>query len=518
MPTDEIPRDKRAATLDRGFEERIDFVALALIAVLAAISVRYACSTIFNPDEAEKILMGLGPSWSAALEGSRKVSHPPLAVLLVHAQAWLGTAEGWLRLPSLIAMPVAGWFFFRWLRALAGTSAAVAGLTFFVCSPIALWAGTEVREYGMLLAFTALALWSVERMLERGNFAWLAVHAVALAGGFLDHYSTAWIALALGLYVIAEMWRRSAPLSLWLAWGGAQLMLMGIAAWTFFVHGTAFTAQVAVGETPFFWVAHGFRESETVWSFVTTRFVEVFARFAGGPIAGWVATGLFAIGVGKVLLGDSSGRPRRSVVLLWLVPLVLGVVLGLLRLYPFAGMRQSTYLLPGIAAAIGVGVATLARERLVAIVALAAVLTPLAVWTARPANNPEVMGPRHLAATFSALDELWTPERRLFTETGGDWQLRFYWRGRQELTRVRRLTPQSWGLAPQKVMSYARTSAAAVGLQGEPEVCLLASGQKRPTAPLDAYVPPDQLLAYRESGVFQLVCVKLAAGWRRLLP
>lgn len=502
-------------TLDHRTEKYAACLALALVAMAATLAVHYAGATIFNPDEAEKVVRALAPDALSALRNSRSVSHPPLVVMLAHAQSYGGVSELWLRLPSLLAMPLAAGFLYAWLRRLAGVSAAIAGLAFFVASPAALSAATEVREYGLLLACTTAALLSAERVVNGGGLRWLLLHGLALAGGFLDHYSTAWVAIVVETYLLLELRRRAAPRRLWLAWIAVQLSLIALAAWTFFVHGTVFTAKVGIGTTDLFWVARGFPQGESWWAFTTTRLPQVFEFFAGGWIAGWMALALYSVAVAAVV----RGKLRPAVLMLIVLPLLLGLGLGLARLYPLAGMRQVTYLLPFVAAGVGIGAAVLFGQRLVPLMATAAVVTPVGLWLAVPDHHPEWTARRNLDATLAALDEQWKPERPLFVDDSAGWQLRYYWRGQEKLQRMHYMEPRSWGLQAQKVMPQARTSAAALGLRGATELCILASGLGRHLQePLQTYVPPGQLLAYHENGFFRLVCLQLKPGWRQFLP
>ncbi len=502
-------------TFDCRAEKYAGYLVLALVATFVALAVRYAGATIFNPDEAEKVLAALAPDAASALRNSRSVSHPPLVVMLAHAQSALGTSELWLRLPGLLAMPLAAWWLFCWLRRLAGVPAAVAGGAFFVASPAALSAATEVREYGLLLACTTAALLSAERLVRGGGFGWLWLHGLALAGGFLDHYSTAWVAVVVETYVLLELRRRGAPRRLWLAWVAVQVALIALAAWTFFVHGTVFTAKVGLGTTDLFWVSRGFPQGESWWAFATTRLVQVFEFFAGGWVGGWLAIALSLVSV----LVIAFGKLRPAVLVLIVMPLLLGLGLGLARLYPLAGMRHVTYLLPFVATGVGIGAAALVGQRLVPLLATAAVVTPVALWLAVPDHHPEWMARRNLDATLAALDEQWKPERALFVDDSAGWQLRYYWHGQEKLRRMHFMQPRSWGLRAQNVLPQARTSAAALGLRGATELCILASGLGRTLQePLHTHVPPGQLLAYHENGFFRLVCLQLKAGWRQFLP
>lgn len=226
----------------------------------------------------------------------------------------------------------------------------------------------------------------------------------------------------------------------------------------------------------------------------------------------------YVVGVVAVVRTDARTIVRREVGVLVVAPLLLGIGLGLARLYPFNGMRQVTYLLPFVSAGVGIGVAVLVSRRLLPTVALAFVVTPVALWLAVPEHNPTWTARRRLGATLVALDEVVTRRRSLFVSDAAGWQLRYYWRGQEQLQRMRNMEPRSWGLHAGDVLRQTRSSAAAANLYGPTELCILASGSARSQPePLHTHVPPDQLSAHHENGFLRLVCLRRKAAWRRLL-
>ena len=116
-----------------------------------------------NPDEALHFQVANHVSWASAYRASLTTAHPPLLIFVLHWWRGLGTSEFLLRIPSVIAGTVFCWFLFRWTTLLFGR---IPGGRIGVCNVssrrlIALSA--EVRQYALLLAFMAAAMWLLER-------------------------------------------------------------------------------------------------------------------------------------------------------------------------------------------------------------------------------------------------------------------------------------------------------------------------------------------------------------------
>jgi mannosyltransferase len=98
----------------------------------------------------------------------------------MHAWTLLGSAEWWLRLPSVIAMTTATAFVAAIARRSWGTKAAyVAGLV-FAFAPIASRYAQEARPYALAVALAAVAWWLLLKATENGGRWWIG-YAVAIA-------------------------------------------------------------------------------------------------------------------------------------------------------------------------------------------------------------------------------------------------------------------------------------------------------------------------------------------------
>src|SRR3979490_497304 len=136
-------------------------VAVVLVGFLARL---WAASGIFlNPDEALHFRLANQASLALAYAQSATAAHPPLLILFLYYWRALGTSDLWLRLPSVIAGTIFCWVFFKWLTQVTNRLTAFIGLLFVsLLLPIIMLAA-EVRQYALLLAFAAGALYFLDR-------------------------------------------------------------------------------------------------------------------------------------------------------------------------------------------------------------------------------------------------------------------------------------------------------------------------------------------------------------------
>ena len=141
----------------------------------------------------------------------------------MHAWTLLGSAEWWLRLPSVIAMTVATAFVADVARRSWGTRAAyVAGLV-FALAPTASRYAQEARPYALAIALAVLAWWLLHRALEDGGRRWWIGYAVAVA--------CLGVVQLLGLLVlVAHLLRARERLSTWLLATAAGLLVPAVLA------------------------------------------------------------------------------------------------------------------------------------------------------------------------------------------------------------------------------------------------------------------------------------------------
>jgi hypothetical protein len=111
---------------------------------------------------------------------------------------------------------------------------------------------------------------------------------------------------------------------------------------------------------------------------------------------------VFLAGLAALLAGRT--KAARLLALLVISPFAVGFVAAVFQVFPFAGSRHQTYLLPFLAAGISAALAWLPRRRAVTVLLVcAAIAPPLWVTRTTPDNNPRVMPKRDMTAAIEYL-------------------------------------------------------------------------------------------------------------------
>ena len=188
----------------------------AIIVILLGFLVRlWAASGIFlNPDEALHFRLANQLSLALAYKASLTAAHPPLFILLLYYWRALGASELWLRLPSVIAGTVFCWMFCKWLSKAAGNLAGFIGLLFVAFLPPIVLIAAEVRQYSLLLAFLASALYFLDEAFQENSLCQMAAFSLCLYFAMLFHYSAFLFAAALGIYALLRIFTERPPANL----------------------------------------------------------------------------------------------------------------------------------------------------------------------------------------------------------------------------------------------------------------------------------------------------------------
>ncbi len=158
QPRNETPEDAAESWLrSRGKAAAVFVLFGGLLARLWA-----ASGTFLNPDEALHFRLANQPSLHLAYRASLTASHPPLLTFLLYYWRALGTSELWLRLPLVLASIGFCWMFYEWLSNAAGSLAGFLGLLFVAFLPPIVLLSAEIRQYPLLLAFLAGALYFLD--------------------------------------------------------------------------------------------------------------------------------------------------------------------------------------------------------------------------------------------------------------------------------------------------------------------------------------------------------------------
>lgn len=361
-------------------------VAVTLLGFLARLWA--ASGTYLNPDEALHFRLANQPSLALAYRASLTASHPPLLTLLLYFWRAFGTSELWLRLPLILASVAFCWMFYKWSRNAAGSLASVIGLLFVAFLPPIVLLSAEIRQYPLLLAFLAGALYFLDDSFAKKSTVKIAALTLCLYLAMLSHYSAFLFAAALGIYALLRIFQERPPARLALVWIIGQLGALALAIFLYKTH----ISKLGVGESRTAlqgWMSDFFlRRSyfdpahDSPLLFLVGHSFGVFQYFFGQLAVGDVAGLLFVVGLALLLRGKSFPYDRtssRRLGIFLLLPFVVASIASLAHVYPYGGTRHVAFLvIPGVAG-VSVAVARLAGQNWLRAVAVAGLMLVLCV-------------------------------------------------------------------------------------------------------------------------------------------
>ena len=374
---------------------RADLAAFVTIVVVSVVELIAASSRVLNDDEALNFdLVNVG-GVAESYRRARAYPNPPLFHVLLHFWIGIGRSEIFLRLLPAVFWAAFLWLSYRWAGRLFGKGTGILTLAILAFSPMSLLLSTDLRAYTLLLMLSAAALEEFEAAAATGSPARVATFAACLFAAALTHYSAVFVVGALFVYAIVRLGAAGTPRRTRIAWAGTQAGILVLYLFLYRIQvRSALGSEGRRQGMEFLRTAFFHRGQEGALSFVARQTVLVFREFFGSA-AGVAALGLAVAGVFVLAV-----RRHPSFALITL-PYSLGVVAGMLGLYPFTETRHSAYLLPFFAAAIGVALAALAAWRRWAIGLAAVILVPL-YWP----TIPWPAASRGVAAMESATFEL----------------------------------------------------------------------------------------------------------------
>jgi 4-amino-4-deoxy-L-arabinose transferase-like glycosyltransferase len=369
-------------------------LAAAVITLLGLLARLWTASgTFLNPDEALHFRLANQASLALAYRAGLTASHPPLLTLLLHFWRDLGTSELWLRLPSVFAGAVFCWMFYKWLAKAAGNLAAFIGLLLAAFLPPIVLLGAEVRQYSLLLAFLACAIYFLDEAFARNSPPHIAAFSLFLYLAMLSHYSAFLFAAALGIYALIRILAERPSARMLMPWVFGQLGALALAVFLYKTHisklGAGESRTALQGWMSEFYLRHSYFDSthDNPLTFLFGHTFAVFQYFFGQLAAGDVMGLLFLVGAISLLRrkAPSAERPSvRSLGLFFLLAFAIAATASFAHVYPYGGTRHAAFLIiPGIAG-ISVAIARLAANRWSRGVTIATLVIVICVAFARP--------------------------------------------------------------------------------------------------------------------------------------
>ncbi|HZW81659.1 MAG TPA: glycosyltransferase family 39 protein [Candidatus Deferrimicrobiaceae bacterium] len=438
LPGDDLPLQRLTGSNRQWFEEHFYQTAVAAVLVGFCARIWAASGTFLNPDEALHFRLANQPSWLLAYRQSLTASHPPLLTFILYFWRALGTSELWLRMPSILAGVAFCWMFYKWLGNAAGDLAGLIGLIFVSFLPPVILLSTEIRQYALLLAFLAAALYFLDDSFAKNSSGRMVVFSLCLYLAMLSHYSAFWFAAALGIYAVLRFVTERFPPNLKATWAIGQIGALALAVFLYKSH----ISKLGVGESrtalqgwmsDFFLRRSYFNPAhDNPLLFLVAHSFGVFQYFFGQLAIGDVMGLLFVLGVvlllrGKDLREQRADSHRLGVFLL--LPFAVAAVAALAHVYPYGGTRHIAFLIIPAVAGVSVALARLAEQRWERAIAAAVliVLACIAFGKTRPPSMDRAdQSRKHMAAALDFIKKNVKPNDLIFTDYQTDLILGHY--------------------------------------------------------------------------------------------
>jgi 4-amino-4-deoxy-L-arabinose transferase-like glycosyltransferase len=414
-------------------------LAAALITLVGFLARFWTASGIFlNPDEALHFRLANQVSLALAYNASLTAAHPPLLTLLLYYWRAFGTSELWLRLPSVLAGAVFCWMFYKWLSKAAGNLAGLIGLLFVALLPPVIPVAAEVRQYSLLLAFLAGALYFLDEAFAETSTIRMAAFSLCLYLAMLFHYSAFWFAAALGIYALFRIFTERPPARLAAAWAIGQLGGLALALFFYKTH----ISKLGVGQSRTAlqgWMSDAYlhrsffnRTHDNPLKFLAGHSFGVFQYFFGQLAVGDLMGLLFIVGVALLLRGKGRAEDRtssRRLGLFLLLPFAVAGAVSLAHLYPYGGTRHVAFLIMPAVAGVSVAIERLCSGRWARGLAIAAFIIVACVAFGKP-RQPRMeradQSTAHMAAAMEFVKQNIGPSDMIFTDYQTDLILGHY--------------------------------------------------------------------------------------------
>jgi len=412
----------------------------AVVGILLGLVARLwtASGTFLNPDEALHFRLANQLSLALAYKQSLTSAHPPLLIVLLYYWRALGTSELWLRLPSILTSLIFCWMFYKWLTKAVGRLAGIVGLLFVALLPPIVVLGAEIRQYDLLLAFLAGALYFLDEAFGENSPGRMAGFCLCLYLAMLSHYSAFVFAAALGVYALLRIREERPPARLVAAWVVGQVGGLALAILLYRTHlsqlGGSESKSALHGWESEIYLRHSYfeRGHDNPLIFLVSHTFAVFQYIFGQLAVGDAMGVLFVVGVvlllrGKDFPGNRNSGRRLGIFLL--LPFAMAGAASLGRLYPYSGTRHVAYLIiPGLAA-VSVAIVRLAAGSWRRALAISGVIlaVSIALGKGRPPRMERADQNRaHMTAALGFIQQNVKPSDLIFTDYQTDLILGHY--------------------------------------------------------------------------------------------
>ncbi|MBO0911215.1 MAG: glycosyltransferase family 39 protein, partial [Acidobacteria bacterium] len=349
---------------------------------------------------------------------SLAISHPPLLILVEHIWRYLGTSELLLRMPSILAGTAFCWLTFRWAAMLFSSSAAWTIYAFLLFLPSSIELATEIRQYGLFLAFQMGSAYLLERALLRNSAVWMSVSGLSLWLAIASHFSAFLFAPVMAIYALSRMLAAPPRIRVVAAWIFAQTAGLGMCVFLYVTQIRGLSRYFGGQDATQGWMGNAYLSHSyfipgkvNAFLFLAGRTIGVFQYTFRQLAVGDLAFLFFLAGV--VLLWRSPSRSphvtSRQLAWLLVLPFAVNGAAALVRAYPYGGTRHSSFLLPFALAGVAIALERILKSRVSAGILIAVLVSLLCRFTAAkqlPYVAPEAQRSAHMRAAMDFIHRL----------------------------------------------------------------------------------------------------------------
>jgi Dolichyl-phosphate-mannose-protein mannosyltransferase len=312
-----------------------------------------AAGTFFNPDEAQHFLAANRASLALAYKSSLTLAHPPLLIFVLYFWRYFGSSEFAIRMSSVLAGILFCWVFFQWIIRILGAKVALLSLIFACLLPPLVSLSAQVRQYSLLLLFTALTGYLFEESLAENSSRLMLLSFFSLYFAMLSHYSALFFTASIGVYGLLRLIRQRFPLRLMVTWTLGQAGALALLIFLYRTHISKLRGSSLQGQATEVWLRRSYFHPghDHILLFILGRtfgvFQFIFGHLAIGDVMGicFIAGLVFLFKQRTENAESKQAEPAHwQLAILFLLPFVLNCVASLLGVYPFGGTRHSAVL------------------------------------------------------------------------------------------------------------------------------------------------------------------------------
>ncbi len=433
----------RPNSIENWFDDRLDALALGVVAAGFAVRIFVASRSYLNPDEAMHYMWINQPSALLAYKASVGIAHPPLLYLLLYFWHFLGRSELMMRLPSVLAGTALCWMVFKWIEMLFGKAASLIGVTIVTFSPAMIAVSAEVREYALLLCCIAAALYFLERAFREKSISQMWCFSISLWLAILTHYSALFFTAAIGVYALARISDSHFSRKIVVTWAGGQAVALAIYAFLYVTQVSKLKTAIGV------W-GSGFSQSyfqtagKDIFTFTWDNTSKIFLYTYEQPYVALAMLLLFAGGILFLFAGDFSSRqsepqPGHSGILVAL-PFIAVWGAAIVGKYPYVGSRHTVFLAPFAIAAVSFLLASVCRQNLWASLVIASLLMGASNATADSREREITNENQSLAKMTLGVEQMRQSVARgdlILVDMQSSFPFAYYYCNRKEILEVR---------------------------------------------------------------------------------